>query len=253
MIRGQALLRVPPHGPFGIARIHHDGGMRRFDEGSAVFVEAQFSGLGVAGVPFGDYQGRGVRAHLGDLVMQRGELFANRRTGVRQMKRVSQPPGGARQTVLFAAAVKAPVGQKIHVSRSRYGRMAVERRQRGQRTIQTIDVTACHLDTAVIDQLPVRIGTWVRTASKTAIFMSQLGFNRGLMGRVFHRCKRTRPVGSALRRIVETARAVRSTVVRDQLECIDSVGMLGIDHARFMVGAMAVRGIEVGHGVLLRF
>nr|WP_245671572.1 hypothetical protein [Nocardia amamiensis] len=158
--------------------------MGAVDDRRPVLVVPQRVRVGVAGMPLVDDQGRGSGAERADLIVQRHELVRNRHAGV-VLPVAAEPVGGALYAIAFAARpVDGSVGKPVRIAGQRHLRIAEERRQRCQGTIEAVGAAPGKSGSAVVDQPPVRVGTWVG-ADCEAIALTQRILDHRLVDRVF--------------------------------------------------------------------
>lgn len=163
-------------------------------------------------MPLVDDQRRCAGAHLLDLLVQCGELIANRELRVGRMQSVAEPRLGPGRPARFAAlVVDEPVGQCVRIPGCGHRRVPVERRQRRQRAVQAVVHAPRHTRSAVVDQVAVAI------AARVGPYFVPLPagdcqrvLDRRLMSGVLYRSESPRPVDPLIGMVGEAGGVHRS-------------------------------------------
>ncbi len=164
--------------------------MIAIQDGGSVRVVLELSGVGVAGVPLVDHERCCTGSEGCNPVVQGAELigYGTPAAGI-GLEVLTEPPGSAFEPILLTGGdVDLAVGQPIRPAWCGYLGTTEEGGQRRHRAVDTVVVAAGDGGTAVVDQLPIRVGSRVG-ADPEAVALAQCVLDGCLISGVLDRAE----------------------------------------------------------------
>lgn len=147
--------------------------------------------------------------------MQLGVSICDGKSRRYRRHRTAQPVGRALKTTAFATSrVDRAIRQQVRIPRRRHRRIAPERGERRQRTVEAVVRSARNGVPAVVDQIAVVVGPRVGIPADIATGIAQRVFHRLLVCGVFHRPKLAWAIPSRVGGVAHRSEVMRGVVCR---------------------------------------